>query len=98
MKLVLLATFAFFPVLAFLPVLAFFTVVEDVFAGGRGGLGLGRFGAFSLVVFGRVLMNAPRTSSSDCCALAKNTPEAADNNKTAKMISLDISYLPLTTI
>jgi len=83
--------------LAFLAVLAFFTTVEDVLAGRCGGFRRRVAGAFELVVFGRVLRKAPRTSSSDCCALARNIPDAADSNTIAKMISLDISYLPLVT-
>jgi hypothetical protein len=82
---------------AILVVLVFFAVTEEVFVWRCGGLRLRVAGGFEFVVLGRELKNAPRTSSSDCWALAKNTPEKADTNTITKMISLDISYLPLVT-
>jgi hypothetical protein len=80
--------------LALIIVFAFFIAVEEVFAGRFGGLRRRAAGAFALVVFGRELKNAPRTSSSDCWALARNTPDAAADNTIARIISLDISNLP----
>src|SRR5262245_35547529 len=89
-KLALALVFAIF-------VFVFFTETDAVFAGRWGGRRRRVAGGFEFVVFGRVLRNAPRTSSSDCCALARYVPPATDSNTIAKMISLDISDLPLVT-
>src|SRR5947207_15299689 len=61
----------------------------------RGGGRCRRIGALALVVLGRELINAPRTSSSDCWALTikKAPPSATATNGVIKI--LDFILLPL---
>jgi len=61
----------------------------------RGGGRRRRTGALALVVFGRELINAPRTSSSDCWALTikKAQPNATATNGVIRI--LDFILLPL---
>src|SRR5438552_5610950 len=68
-----------FAVLALRALFEFRAVVEDELVL-RGGGRCRRTGALALVVLGRVLINAPRTSSSDCWAL---TIKKAQLNATA---------------
>jgi len=60
----------------------------------RGGGRCRRIGALALVVLGRELINAPRTSSSDCWALTikKAPPSATATNGVIKI--LDFILLP----
>jgi len=54
-----------------------------------------REGAFALVVFGRELRNAPRTSSSGSCALTTNRPKASATtaNNMMKIFDLILKFL-----
>jgi hypothetical protein len=83
-----------FAVLAFRALFELRAVPEDELVL-RGGGRRRRTGALVLVVLGRELINAPRTSSSDCWALTikKAQPNASATNGVIKI--LDFISLPL---
>ena len=86
-----------FAVLAFRVLFELRAVPEDELVL-RGGGRRRRTGALVLVVLGRELINAPRTSSSDCWALAikKAQPNATATNGVIKI--LDFISLPFEDI
>src|SRR5581483_6895025 len=83
------------PLFTFFAVLAFFALTDDeeLFVL-RGGQRCRRAGAFAFVVFGRVLRNAPRTSSS-CWALAINKTQPTITAANGTINSFDFISLPL---